>query len=71
MGDELNDKSRAMAKYRRHSILLLVPLFVPILALAEERRKSSRLEGHATAGRRRFPGAGRTAGVVTWNTYDV
>ena len=42
MGDELNDKSRAMAKYRRQSILLLVPLFVPILALAEERRKSSR-----------------------------
>jgi hypothetical protein len=29
-----------MAKYRRQSILLLVPLLVPILALAWERRKA-------------------------------
>ena len=40
MGDELNDKRRAMAKYRRQSILLLVPLLVPILALARERRRA-------------------------------
>ena len=39
MGDELRDERRAMAKYRRQSILLLVPLLVPILALAQERRK--------------------------------
>jgi len=38
--DELNDERRAMAKYRRQSILLLVPLLVPILALAWERRKA-------------------------------
>jgi len=38
MGDELRDERRAMARYRRQSILLLVPLLVPILALARERR---------------------------------
>jgi hypothetical protein len=32
MGDELSDERWAMAKYRRQSILLLVPLLVPILA---------------------------------------
>jgi hypothetical protein len=31
MGDELQDKRRAMAKYRRGSILLLVPLLVPFV----------------------------------------
>ena len=40
MGDELKDKRRAMAKYRRQSILLLVPLLVPILAIAQQRRKN-------------------------------
>ena len=40
MGDELSDKRRAMAKYRRQSILLLVPLLVPIVALGQERRKA-------------------------------
>jgi hypothetical protein len=39
MGDELNDKRRVMAKYRRESILLLVPFLVPILALTQEKRK--------------------------------
>jgi len=34
MGDELRAKSLAMAKYRRQSILLLVPFVVPIVALA-------------------------------------
>lgn len=41
LGDELNDKRRAMAKYRRQSVWLLVPLLVPILALGKERRKKS------------------------------
>jgi hypothetical protein len=40
MGDKLSDERRAMAKYRRQSILLLVPLLVPILALTLERRKT-------------------------------
>ncbi len=31
---ELTDKPKAMAKYRRQSLLLLVPLLVAILALA-------------------------------------
>jgi hypothetical protein len=33
LGEELEDKPRAMAKYRRQSVLLLVPLLVPIVAL--------------------------------------
>jgi len=33
MGDELDDKRRAMAKYRRQSLLLLVPLLVPIVSV--------------------------------------
>jgi hypothetical protein len=33
LGDELNDRTGAMSKYRRQSILLLVPLLVPIIAL--------------------------------------
>jgi hypothetical protein len=40
MGDELIDERRAMAKYRRQSILLLVPLLAPILGLARERRRA-------------------------------
>jgi len=39
LGNELKDKRRAMAKYRRESILLLVPLLVPIVALAQERSR--------------------------------
>jgi hypothetical protein len=39
MGDELNDKRRAMAKYRRQSLLLLVPLLVPLVAVARECRR--------------------------------
>ena len=38
MGNELDDKSRAMAKYRRQSMLLLVPLLVPIIALGGVKR---------------------------------
>jgi hypothetical protein len=50
MGDELKNERRAMAKYRRESILLLVPLLVPILALAQERLKgqAARDEGGGT-----------------------
>lgn len=40
MGDELNDNGQAMTKYRRQSVLLLVPLLVPIVALVQERRKA-------------------------------
>jgi len=47
MGDELNDKGRAMAKYRRESILLLVPLLVPMIALALERRKAQAAQTRA------------------------
>ena len=35
MADELADKRRAMAKYRRQSVWLLVPLAVPIAALVD------------------------------------
>ena len=38
MGNELDDKSRAMAKYRRQSMILLVPLLVPIIALGRVKR---------------------------------
>jgi hypothetical protein len=31
--DELNDKRRAIAKYWRQSLFLLVPLVVPVIAL--------------------------------------
>jgi hypothetical protein len=34
MGDELEDKRKAMAKYRRQSVLLLVPFLVAILAVS-------------------------------------
>jgi hypothetical protein len=37
LGDELTDKAGAMAKYRRQSLLLLVPIVVPILALTHRR----------------------------------
>jgi hypothetical protein len=39
LGQELNDKSRLVVKYRRQSLLLLVPLLVPILALKQKRHK--------------------------------
>ncbi len=42
LGDELTDKRAAMAKYRRLSLLLLVPLLVPVLALPGGRFKSQR-----------------------------
>lgn len=45
LGDELTDKRRAMAKYRRQSLLLLVPLLVPIIALWQARRRAH--SGHS------------------------
>jgi hypothetical protein len=38
LGDELKDERQAMSKYRQQSMLLLVPLLVPILSLLLERR---------------------------------
>ena len=37
IGDELSERSTAFRKYRRQSLLLLVPLVVPIAAIAQER----------------------------------
>jgi hypothetical protein len=39
LGDELNDERRAMAKCRRKSLLLLVPLLMPLVALGNEHRR--------------------------------
>lgn len=41
MADELADRGRAMSKHRRLSMFLLVPLAVPILALAARRKANS------------------------------
>jgi hypothetical protein len=37
IADELTDRHKAMSKYRRLSLLLLVPLLVPALALRSKR----------------------------------
>ncbi|HUI41932.1 MAG TPA: hypothetical protein VL523_08190 [Terriglobia bacterium] len=37
LGDELTERRRAMSKYRRQSLFLLVPLLVPILAATQVR----------------------------------
>ena len=40
IADEVgDDRRRAMRKYRRGSLLLLLPLVVPVLALAQERSR--------------------------------
>lgn len=44
LGTELSDKPAAMSKYRRLSLLLLVPLSVPLLALIH-RRTRGRFDG--------------------------
>jgi hypothetical protein len=44
LGEELNDKRRAMAKYRRQSIALLIPLLVPAMVVWQERRRA-RVDG--------------------------
>ena len=41
LGNELDDKRVAMAKYRRQSLWLLVPMIVPIMALAQSRKPQS------------------------------
>ena len=41
LGDELSDKRRAMSKYRRQSLLLLIPLLVPTLAFAARRQRKT------------------------------
>jgi len=33
LGEELKEKRRAMAKYRRFSLLLLVPMSLPVLSI--------------------------------------
>lgn len=38
LGSELDDKKSAMAKYRRQSLWLLVPLAVPLVAITQCRR---------------------------------
>jgi hypothetical protein len=38
LGQELTDEPRVMAKYRRQSLLLLVPFLVPTLALSQKRK---------------------------------
>ena len=40
IASELDDQRRAMAKYRRQSIYLLLPLVVPVVALRNHRRNS-------------------------------
>jgi hypothetical protein len=39
LGDELSQRREAMAKYRRISILLLVPLFAAVYALTRPERR--------------------------------
>ena len=41
LGDELKDKRLAMAKYRRQSLYLLVPLLVVAVALRHHRRATT------------------------------
>ena len=44
LGNELDSKSAAMKKYRRQSLWLLIPLIVPIVALAETRRRATEVD---------------------------
>jgi hypothetical protein len=41
LGNELDDERVAMAKYRRQSLWLLVPIIVPLIALAQSRKSQS------------------------------
>jgi hypothetical protein len=41
LGNEPDDERVAMAKYRRQSLWLLVPLIVPLMALAQSRKPQS------------------------------
>jgi hypothetical protein len=42
IADEMPDKRRMFRKYRRQSLLLLLPLVVPILAIIQRRSSESR-----------------------------
>ena len=44
LGNELDNKSAAMKKYRRQSVWLLIPLIVPIVALAQTRRRTTAVD---------------------------
>jgi len=39
LGSELDDKGAAMAKYRRQSLWLLVPLSVPVVVITQTRKR--------------------------------
>ena len=39
IADELSDKAATMAKYRRQSLYLLLPLVVPMVAMMQERKR--------------------------------
>ena len=44
LADELTERRRAMSKFRRQSLLLLVPLLMPILTFTQEQGKSSEVK---------------------------
>jgi uncharacterized membrane protein SpoIIM required for sporulation len=44
VADELTEERRAFSKYRAQSLLLLVPLLAPILALSQRRSGSAKVE---------------------------
>ena len=44
LADELTEKRRAMSKYRRQSLLLLVPLFTPVLEVTQSLARSRKIE---------------------------
>ena len=47
MADELGDKPKAMSKYRGVSLLLLVPLLVPILVVIGEQLGAGRVKSRS------------------------
>ena len=44
LGNEHDNKSAAMKKYRRQSVWLLIPLIVPIVALTQTRRRTTAVD---------------------------
>jgi hypothetical protein len=44
MADELTEKRKAMSKYRRQSLLLLVPLFTPALEITQSLVRSRKAD---------------------------
>lgn len=44
LGNELDNKSAAMKKYRRQSAWLLIPLIVPTVALMQTRRRTTAVD---------------------------